>query len=113
MAALVKVSAGGSANRFFGRLLERGRESFLGPIFFGRRGMTAFEDVGNRTFGYGPVQVGFRFVLGHSVPHSGFDDRGGWPCCKTARPTERLVKLKFTVCTSVSSFVKISSAAIP
>src|ERR1039458_1312837 len=38
--------------------------------------MTAFKDVGNRAFSYSLVQIGFRFVFGHSAPHSDFDDRG-------------------------------------
>jgi hypothetical protein len=38
--------------------------------------MTAVKDVGNRALNYGLAQVGFWIILGHSVPHSDFDDRG-------------------------------------
>jgi hypothetical protein len=65
VAVLVEVGAGGSADRFFGSLVERGSERFLGPVFFGCGWMTAFKEVGNRAFGCGLRQTGFGFILGH------------------------------------------------
>ena len=43
VAMLVEVGAGGSADRLFGSLVERGRERFLRPLFFGRGGMPACQ----------------------------------------------------------------------
>jgi hypothetical protein len=75
-AVFVEVGAARSANRFFGSLVERGRERFLCPIVFRGGGMTAFKDVGNRALSYGLGHIDFRFVLRHSVPrfisHYGF-----------------------------------------
>jgi hypothetical protein len=55
---LVEIGAGGSADRFFRSLSERGSERFLGPVFFGRGRMTAFKDVGDRAFGYCLARIG-------------------------------------------------------
>src|ERR1700681_17168 len=66
--------------------------------------MTAFKDVGNRAFGDSLVQIGFRFVLGHSVPHVrshyDFDDRGAVAKLQNAQPTEWLVKWKEKIFTT-------------
>ena len=62
--------------------------------------MAAFEDIGNRAFGYGLARIWFSAFLGHSAPHFRstlmIEERS--PCCKTVRPTERLVKQVKTQC---------------
>ncbi len=102
MAVLVEVGAGRSADRFFGRFLERRCECPLGPLLLRCRGMTAFKDAGNRAFGDCLAQIGFRLVLGHSVPlassHDDFDDRGAIAMLQndtTDRAVGEEVKFKF------------------
>jgi hypothetical protein len=62
--------------------------------------MAAFKDVGNRALLDRLARVSFPFVLSHSVPHSGFDDRGGGARLQKTQPTERLVELKVKVLTT-------------
>ena len=53
VAVLVKIDAGGRADRLLGSLLQRGRERLLGPLLLGGGRMTAvFEQIGDRRFGY-------------------------------------------------------------
>lgn len=56
--------------------------------------MAAFKDVGDRALGYGSARVGLRILLRHSIPHSGFDDRGAVAPLQKKQPTERLGKGK-------------------
>jgi len=69
--------------------------------------MAAFKYVGNRTLNYGLVQIGFRFVLGHSAPyissHYDFDDRGAIAMLQNGATDRAVGKLKVTLRPSVSS----------
>ncbi len=88
VAVLVEVGAGGRADRLFGRLLERRRESFLRPLLFGGRRSAAVKYVRDRRFGDLP---GF---LSHVPPHRlTLDDRGGVLVRQgtEVKPTGRLV----------------------
>ena len=91
MSVLINIHASRRANWFFGSFLQSGGESFLGPFFFRRRGMTSFKDVSNRGFGH--RRLGWRLLIAHGYAlllH--FDDRGGTATlqekceCRRGRP---------------------------